>query len=343
MKMVWDYDTPGMEEPDINKIGIEINGYTIADRVTLDSFAKLTNDGATACGCWIFAGYWFEDPDAKLPACQRRIDTDKSGLGLYPKWSFAWPLNRRIVYNRCSCDPAGQPWDPKRTLVQWDGAKWVTNDVPDFGAKDAKTKEPTPPEKSAKAPFIMVPEGLGKLFSSGMKDGPLTVHYEPVESPVKNLISKQQNNPLATKRKGNFSKLAETGSKEFPYVCTTHRVIEHYQSGAITRNSPWLVELMPEMFATISPQLAKKLGIKAGDDVLVSSARGEIKCKANVLPIIQPMIINGSIVEMIGLPWHWGYAGLAPGATANDLTPCVGDPNTNIPESKAFLCNIRKA
>ncbi|HAG11611.1 MAG TPA: formate dehydrogenase-N subunit alpha [Desulfotomaculum sp.] len=343
MKMVWNYDTPGMDEPDINKVGIEINGYTIADGKPLETFAKLTDDGATACGLWIYAGYWAEDPDAKVPACQRRIPTDKSGLGLYPKWTFAWPLNRRIIYNRCSCDPAGQPWNPERVLVQWDGAKWVTNDVPDFGFKDAKTKEPTPPEKTAKAPYIMVPEGVGRLFAPGMKEGPLTEHYEPVESPVKNLIGKQQNNPLATKYKGNFSKLAETGSKEFPYIATTHRLIEHYQSGAVTRNCPWLVELMPEMFATISPGLAKKLGIKAGDDVLVSSARGEIECKANVMPIIQPLKINGSMIEIICMPIHWGYAGLAPGASVNDLTPCIGDANTNIPEYKAFLCNIRKA
>jgi formate dehydrogenase major subunit len=252
-------------------------------------------------------------------------------------------LNRRIVYNRCSADPAGRPWNPEKVLVAWDGTKWITNDVPDFGAKNAKTKEPVPPEKTANAPFIMLPEGQGRLFASGMKEGPLPEHYEPVESPVKNLISKQQNNPLAKRWKGEFAKLAETGSKEFPYVATTHRLIEHYQTGTETRNSPWLVELMPEMFATVSPTLAGKLGIKPGDEVIVSSARGEITCKANVLPIVKPLNVNGSTIEIVALPWHWGYQGLAQGSIGNDLTPYIGDANTSIPEYKGFLCNIKKA
>lgn len=343
LNMVWNYDMPGHDEPDINKVGIELNGYSIADNEVLSSFGTLKDDGSTACGMWIYTGYWAEDPELKVPACKRRSTKDPSGLGLYPKWSFAWPLNRRIIYNRCSCDPAGRPWNPEKVLVSWDGSKWITNDVPDFSAKDAKTKEPVPPEKTANAPFIMLPEGQGRLFASGLKDGPLPEHYEPVESPVKNLLTKQQSNPLATRRKGDFAKVAETASKEFPYVATTHRLIEHYQSGAVTRNCPYLVELMPEMFATISPSLANKLGIKPGDEVIVSSARGEIKCKANVLPIVKPLNVNGSTIEIVALPWHWGYQGLAQGSIANDLTPYIGDANTGIPEYKGFLCNIRKA
>lgn len=351
LNMVWNYDRPGHEEPDIEKVALEINGYTVADGKALASFAKLADDGSTACGCWIYCGYWAVDPDLKVPNCKRRDRTDKSGLGLYPKWAYAWPLNRRIVYNRCSCDPAGRPWDLKRALVAWDGTKWVTNDVPDFGAKDAKTGDPVPPEKTANAPFIMLAEGQGRLFGGLMpggalaplKEGPLPEHYEPVESPVKNIMSRQQNNPLATKYKGDFAKLAAMASAEFPYVATTHRLIEHYQSGAVTRNCPWLVELMPEMFVTISPSLAAKLGIKPGDKVVVSTARGDIECKANVLPIVQPFRVNGQEVEVVALPWHWGYQGLGPGSTANVLTPSVGDPNTNIPEYKAFLCNVRKA
>ncbi len=343
LNMVWDYDTPGHEEPDLNKVCTEINGYTVADGEVLASFAKLKDDGSTACGVWIYCGYWAPDPELKVPAAQRRSQVDKSGLGLYPKWTFAWPLNRRIVYNRCSADPAGQPWNPQKVLVAWDGAKWLTNDVPDFGAIDAQTKQPIPPEKTANAPFIMLPEGQGRLFAQGLKDGPLPEHYEPVESPVKNIMSKQQNNPLAVRYRGDFARVAGTASPEFPYVATTHRLIEHYQSGAVTRNCPWLVELMPEMFVTISPTLAGELGIKPGDEVVVSTARGEIKCKANVLPIVSPMKVNGTTVEVVALPWHWGYQGLGPGSTANDLTPCIGDPNTNIPEYKAFLCKIRKA
>lgn len=342
LKMLWNYDTEGHEEPDITKIANEMNGYVVSDGTVLDSFGKLKDDGSTACGIWIYTGYMHVDPELKVPACQRRSTEDKSGLGLFPKWAFSWPLNRRIVYNRCSADPSGKPWDPERALVAWDGTKWINNDVPDFSFK--KDGQPVPPQVSAASPFIMTVEGQGRLFAPvGLKDGPIPEHYEPVESPVKNIMSKQQNNPLAAKFNGEFAKLAQTSSPEFPYVATTHRLIEHYQSGAVTRNCPQLAELMPEMFVEISPNLASKLGINPGDYVIVSSARGEIKCKACVLPIIRPLKVNGSEVEIVGLPWHWGYQSLAPGSTANDLTPYVGDPNTRIPEYKAFLCNVRKA
>jgi len=343
MKMVWDYEGGHGDEPNIDKVMLEMNGYTVADGKALASFAALKDDGSTACGIWIYAGYFAEDPDLKVPNCKRRDRSDKSGLGLYPKWSFAWPVNRRIVYNRASCDPAGRPWDPKRALVQWDGAKWVTNDVPDFGASDAVTKEPIPPATSAKTPFIMQPEGVARLFASGLKDGPLPEHYEPVESPVKNLLSKQQSSPLATTRSGEFGIVAQTADANFPYICTTHRLVEHYQSGALTRNCPLLVELMPEMFVEVSPKLAKQLGLVNGGWAEVSSARGKIKCRVCVTPIMRSMVVNGQEYEVVGLPWHWGYQTLAPGETANDLTPCIGDPNTNIPEYKAFLCNIKPA
>lgn len=344
LKMVWNYEKPGTDEPDIMKIAGEINGYTVADNALLDAFAKLKDDGSTACGTWIYTGYMFMDPDLKVPACQRRSREDKSGLGLYPKWSFAWPANRRIVYNRNSADVAGKPWDPSRMLVSWDGHKWVNNDVPDFKVKDPVTKAVTPPEKSAKASFLMNTEGQARLFApSGVKDGPLPEHYEPVESPVKNAMSTQQNNPLTARYKGDFAKVAETASPDFPYIGTTHRLLEHYQSGAVTRNCPKLVEMQPEMFVTISPALAGKIGVKEGDWIKVSSIRGEIRCRANVLPIVKPLKVQGREVEIVGIPWHWGYQGMATGSTANDLTAAVGDPNTQIPESKAFLCNVTRA
>jgi formate dehydrogenase major subunit len=349
LNLVWDYDVPGSEEPDVGKVAREINGYTVADGKLLDTFAKLASDGSTACGCWIYAGYWVVDPELKVEAAKRRSRVDKSGLGLYPKWAFTWPVNRRIVYNRCSCDPNGQPWDPQRALVAWDGAKWVTNDVPDFAVKDA-AGNPVPPAKTAGAPFIMVPEGVGRLFGAdngiragALKEGPLPEHYEPVESPVANLIAKQQNNPVILRRKGAFDRVAPSGSVEYPYVLTTFRLVEHYQSGAVTRNSPWLVELMPEVFVEISPQLAARLGIKSGDAVVVSTIRGTIKCKACVTPSLKPLKVGGREVEVVGLPWHWGYQGIGVGESANVLTLSLGDANTQIPEYKACLCNIRKA
>jgi formate dehydrogenase major subunit len=344
LDMVWDYDLPGKDEPDIMKIAKEMNGYVVADGTTLDSFSKLQADGSTACGQWIYTGYMFEDPVLKVPASQRRSREDKSSLGLYPKWSFAWPANRRIVYNRNSADPSGKPWDPKRMLVSWNGTAWVNNDVPDFGFKDAVTGAMITPDKSAVNSFLMTTEGQGRLFAPvGMKDGPLPEHYEPVESPVKNIMGKRQSNPITAYYKGDFAKIADVASPDFPYVGTTHRLVEHYQSGAVTRNCPNLVEMQPEMFVTISPNLAKNIGVKPGDMVAVSSIRGEIKCRVNVLPIIKPMNIDGKEIEIIGIPWHWGYSGMSTGTTANDITPSVGDANAQIPESKAFLCNVKKA
>ena len=345
LDMVWDYENPNPldHEPNIERVAEEINGYDVKTKQLLSTFANLQADGSTACGVWIFAGYYFKDPDLGVPACKRRSREDKSSLGLYPKWSFAWPLNRRIVYNRCSADPNGNPWDPERMLVSWDGAAWVNNDVPDFGIRDAATGAVIPPSTSAANSYIMTEEGSARLFApTGMKDGPLPEHYEPIESPVENMMSRQQNNPVTAWYKGDFTKIASPGGGEFPYIATTHRVVEHYQSGAVTRNCPLLTELMPEMFATVSPHLAGKLGLTPGDMVSVTSARGEIQCKVNILPIIKPMQVQGQELEVIGLPWHWGYQGLAPGSTANDLTPAVGDPNTMIPEYKAFLCNIKK-
>lgn len=349
LNLVWDYDQSGADEPDVAKVALEINGYIVADGKALETFAKLAADGSTACGCWIYAGYWAVDSELKVEGAKRRSRTDKSGLGLYPKWAFAWPVNRRIVYNRCSCDPAGKPWDPARTLVSWDGSKWVTNDVPDFGVKDA-AGQPIPPSTTAAGPFIMLPEGQGRLFgaahgirAAALKEGPLPEHYEPVESPVSNLMSKQQFNPVILRRKGAFDQVAATASPSYPYVLTTFRLIEHYQSGAVTRNCPWLVELMPEVFLEISPKLAAKLQVNTGDAVVVSTARGEIKCKVCVTPNMGSVKVNGREVEIVGLPWHWGYQGLGSGASANVLTVAIGDANTQIPEYKACICNVRRA
>lgn len=341
--MLWSYDKPGEEEPDFDRIAVEINGYNVAAKEALASFALLKDDGSTACGNWIYGGYWLVDKEAKAPAAKRRVREDKSGLGLYPRWSFSWPANRRIVYNRCSCDPTGKPWNPQAALAEWDGSRWITNDVPDFGIKDLKTGDPVPPEKTAAAPFLMLPEGQGRLFAFTVGDGPFPEHYEPVESPVNNILSKQQNNPLAVRFNGSSAKLAETGNPGYPYVATTHRMIEHYQSGAVTRNCPWLAEIAPHMFVSISPKLAQKLNIKTGDKVLVESARGRITCRASVLPVVKPLFVDGKEIEIVGMPWHWGYQALVTGPSANELTPSVGDPLTSIPEYKAFLVNVRKA
>lgn len=347
--MVWNYDLPGEDEPNIDQVALEINGYQVGTNQALDSFGKLTNDGSTACGCWIHTGYWYVDKEANTVAAKRRINKDKSGLGLFPQYGFAWPANRRIVYNRCSADPAGNPWNPQKAIIKWDAltGKWANADVPDFKAVEPAKEpggQPTPVTPDKTVSFLMQEEGRGRLFAvKGVNDGPLPEHYEPIESPVHNIISKQQTMPLATRFKGDFSKIADTGSDRYPYVGTTHRVIEHYQSGAVTRSCPSLAEVSAHMFANISPKLAQKIGVKTGDDVIVETIRGEITCKVAVSGVCVPLNVSGKEVEVIGMPWCFGYQGIATGASANDLTPSVGDPNTNIPEYKAFLCNIKKA
>lgn len=349
MDMVWNYDKPGEDEPNIEQVALEINGYDVATGEALPGFAKLAADGTTACGCWVHSGYWAMDKDAGAVAAKRRLKKDKSGLGLFPQYGFAWPANRRIVYNRCSADPAGIPWNPEKAIIKWDtlNNKWDNADVPDFKASEPAKDPKAPPTQitpDKTVPFLMQEESRGRLFAvKGVSDGPLPEHYEPIESPVKNIISNQQTMPLATRFKGDVSKVAEVGSADYPYVGTTHRVIEHYQSGAVTRNSPTLAEASAHMFANISPKLASKIGVKTGDDVVVESPRGKITCKVAVSGVCVPLNVDGKEVEVVGMPWCFGYQGFATGATANDLTPSVGDPNTNIPEYKAFLCNIKKA
>lgn len=350
--MTWDYDIPGEEEPDIQKVAAELNGYEVATRKVLPGFAKLADDGSTACGNWVLSGYWYEDPEAKVPACKRRINRDPSGMGVFPQYSFAWPANRRVAYNRCSADPAGNPWNLKKPYARWDAVagKWNIPDVPDFKATEPAKEPgaapvPVPPEVSAKDAYIMSEDGQGRLFAvKGLNDGPLPEHYEPFESPFKNLISKQQSNPMAlTFKKGMFKQIAEIGSEKYPIIAITIHVVEHYQSGATTRNCPSLAEISAHMFVNISDSLAQKIGVKTGDDVIVESARGQISCKAAVNGVCVPLTVNGKETEVISMPYSWGFMGLTTGASANDLTPFIGDPNSNIPEYKAFLCNVRKA
>jgi len=337
-KLVWNYG----DHPDVGKVAVEINGYTPADGKPVAMFTALKDDGTTACGNWIFSGYW---ASTEKPAAKSRVKEAPGGLGLNPQWSWAWPANRRIAYNRPSADPSGKPWDPKRALVSWDGTKWINADVPDFGWKDAATGNMIPPATSAAAPFIMNAEGKALLFSpSAMKDGPLPEHYEPVESLFANKLNKRQFNPAATiSGKGDFGKFAALGDKQFPFICTTYRLTEHWQSGAMTRNTPWLGELMPDMFVEISESLAKQLGIQSGDHVTVTSIRGAVTAPAMVSARMKPMNVHGQLTEVVGMPWHWGYRGMFTGDSANLLTPHVGDANTNIPEFKAFVCNVTKA
>jgi formate dehydrogenase major subunit len=353
VNLSWNYGT----DPDVHAVAKEINGYTVADKKQVANFLALKDDGSTASGCWIYSGCYpgAEKKDNKAAA---RDQKDPGGLGLYPGWAFSWPVNRRIIYNRCSADPAGRPWNQDRALVGWDaaGQKWVRNDVPDFKWFDPATKVEVAPEESAKVPFIMLPEGKSRFFvpKGACKDGPFPEHYEALECPFLNPLSPQQSNPAVRLWKSELDKMAEVCDPRFPIIATTFRVTEHWQAGAMTRNLTWSSELMPEMFVEISPTLAQAKGIKSGDWVQVKSIRGEVMARANVTRRVAPFTCGKpgmqNTVEMVALPWHYGFAGYCVGGpdsrrnyAANQLAPMVGDANTMIPEYKVFLVDIQKA
>jgi len=321
-KLTWDYG----EHPDPNKVAKEINGYDLTTGKLMANFLTLKNNGDTSCGNWLFSGSYTESGNMMA----RRDPKDNSTIGLYSNWAWCWPVNRRIIYNRASVDSNGNPFDPKRPVVKWDAAnkKWIGDVIDGFGTRGPDLY-----------PFIMLPEGVGRLFGMGMGDGPFPEHYEPWETPVKNALSKTDLNPVV-----KIWRPQEQGTPDkYPYIGTTYRVSEHWQGGAMTRNLPWLVELMPGMFVEIDEELANEKGIMNGDTVVVESARGFVKGTAMVTSRLVPLRVNGQVVHHVGLPWHWGYAGLSTGDSANLLTPYIGDANTTIPEYKAFLVNIKKA
>jgi formate dehydrogenase major subunit len=339
-KLYWDYE---VTETDLNvhKVAKEINGYYTEDildeagNVTfkkgdlVGNFTNLTADGKTACTNWIYSGSY--NQTGNMMARRDNTDNHPTGMGTFSNWSWCWPVNRRILYNRAGCDNTGKPYDENRFAIRWNSmAKKWEGDVPDGGAP--------PGEKYA---FIMRSEGFARIFGSGRADGPLPEHYEPWESPAKNLLSGTEINPAFKIFTGDMHERGT--SDKFPIVATTYRLSEHWQSGAMTRNNPWLNELQPGLFVEMSQELAIDQGIKNGEQVIVESTRGQIQGVAIVTKRFRPFYIDGRIVHQIGLPWHWGWAGLSKGDSANVLTPPVGDANTMIPETKAFLCNVRKA
>jgi formate dehydrogenase-N alpha subunit len=339
-KLAWNYGTG--HEPDVHRVAKEINGYftrdtTIKEKDTVlqfkagdqvPKFANLQDDGSTVSGNWIYCGSYTKDGNMMA----RRDPTDHpSGLGLHPKWSWSWPVNRRILYNRASVDAAGNPFNKNRAILSWNAVekKWE-GDVPDGGAP------PINDEKGAH-PFIMISEGVGRLYALTMKDGPFPEHYEPIESPARNLMSRVQNNPLV-----KITKNMTIDTTKYPCIGTTYRMTEHWQTGGMTRSLPWLVELVPDMFVEISKTLAQDRGIANGDRVVVNTERGSIEAYALVTSRLKPFQVQGKSVEQVGMPWHFGYAGLAKGDSANVLTPDVLSPSSSIPEYKAFLCNVQK-
>jgi formate dehydrogenase major subunit len=304
------------------------DGTRAAAGTQVPGFPQLADDGSTMAGNWLYCGGYTE---AGNLAARRDLADAPNGIGLHPGWAWAWPLNRRILYNRASVDRNGEPFDPRRWVIRWDAAKrtWE-GDVPDGAMPPGATN-----------PFIMLASGVGQLYAPELVDGPFPEHYEPVESPVRNRLSPVQSSPCAQIwQSSEFDRYGTV--KDFPVVATTFRVSEHWQTGAMSRNMPWLVGLTPSAFVEIGAALAKRTGIENGDRVIVASARGSIEVYALVTERFQPLFVDGKLIDEIGLPWHWGYAGIVPGEIANDLTASAGDPNSFIPESKVFLCSIRR-
>jgi formate dehydrogenase major subunit len=351
-RLVFDYESPhaaerARGEPSAPAILKEINGFHTADPGRhLTGFGELEDDGSTTCASWIYCGV-FPAPDRNLAAGKEPDPPGQDGAQL--RWGWAWPANRRLLYNRASADLQGRPWSERKKWVWWDGARWTGKDTPDFTVTKAPGAKGDPrgigmDALSGADPFIMKTDGRGWLFVPiGLVDGPLPAHYEPAESPVRNPLYRQQSSPVLKHwpREGNA--LAVVGDPRFPHVITTYRLTEHYLAGAMSRWNPWLTELQPELFVELSPELAAERGIRNLDMVRITSPRAEIRAKALVTRRLRPFVIDGKTIHQVGMPWHWGYEGLSRGDVVNELTSLVADPNVSIHEGKAFVCNVERA
>ncbi len=343
MALTLDYKDP--KRPTLDEIAKEINGKDLTTGKQMASFAFLKSDGTTTAGDWIYTNSYTESGNLmkRRAGVSDPAKNDPTGMGFYPSWAWSWPVNRRVLYNRASADPAGKPWDPKRPGIQWNGSAWV-GDVPDY------PPNMDPKDPKAWLPFIMTGEGVARIFSNLMGDGPFPEHYEPVESPVPNpLHPSQSEDPAAffydqaAGRPNRFGK-----PDQFPYVATTYRLTEHEHY--VTQHVPLLVGLQPQAFVEVPEDLAREKGIANGDRVRVSSARGKLEVAALVTRRLGPQTIAGKTVYTIGIPIHWGFVGISAERypelskhwLANALTPFVGDVGARTPEFKAFLVNIEK-
>ena len=346
--LVWSYPTEGEhEEPSAEAVLREIHGWTVKDGKPVDGYLDLKDDGATACGCWLYSGIY---KDGVNQAARKKPGQEQSWVA--PEWAWAWPSNRRIMYNRASADPDGKPWSDRKKYVWWDEDKgeWTGEDVPDFIADREPHYRPDEDSEgldtiSGDDPFIRQADGKGWLFApSGLLDGPLPTHYEPQESAIKNPLYGQQCNParLEYDRAENpYHRAFE--DPDFPYVITTYRITEHHTAGGMTRWLSWLSELMPEMFCEVSPELAAERGLVNGEWATITTARAEIEARVLVTPRLRPLRLGKRgrrVVHQIGLPYHWGSKGLVTGDSTNELISFVADPNVSIQESKVLTGTI---
>ena len=351
LDLTWEYSTEGQyDDPSAEAVLREIGGVDLETDSALDGYTSLKDDGSTACGCWIYSGCYADEVNQTA----RRVPGSEQSW-VAPEWAWAWPMNRRILYNRASADPDGRPWSERKKYVWWDpelgeNGEWTGEDVPDF----KKTMAPDyVPDSDAEAedalrgdePFVMQADGRGWLFvPSGLTDGPFPTHYEPHESPVANALYPQQANPAREQyaRAGNeYNPSGDAdGSEVFPYVVTSYRLTEHHTAGAMSRTVPHLNELQPEFFCEISPELAAERGLTHNGWATIVSSRAAIEARVMVTDRVKPLRVGERIIHQVGLPYHWGFRGLSKGDSANDLFSIALDPNVHIQESKAATCDI---
>jgi formate dehydrogenase major subunit len=342
LDLTWDYPVEGAhQEPSAESVLAEVNGFG-PDGRPLDGYTELRADGSTSSGCWIYCGCF---AGGKNQTARRHPGQDQTPVA--PDWGWAWPLNRRMLYNRASADPDGRPWSERKRYVWWDPDRgcWTGADVPDFKA-DMEPGYRPPPDARAEhalagdAPFVMQADGRGWLFApTGVVDGPLPAHYEPHESPVENPLYGIGANPARQRfpRPDN----PDNDPARFPYVVTTYRLTEHHTAGAMSRTLPYLAELQPEMFCEVSPALAAERGLEHGGWATVVTSRAEIEARVLVTDRIKPLQVGGRRLHQVGLPYHWGQRGIATGDSANDLFGLALDPNVHIQEVKAATCDVR--
>jgi formate dehydrogenase major subunit len=348
--LTWDYPVNASGDPDAEAVLAEINGRHLSGEKTgqpLSAYTEMKPDGSTAGGCWIYTGVY---ADGVNQAARRKPEWEQSWVA--PEWGWAWPANRRQLYNRASADPDGQPWSERKAYIRWDGKKWTGPDVPDFQVDKDPHYRPDPDAAGSDAisgddPFIMQADGKGWLYApSGLVDGPLPAHYEPAESPVRNPFYPQQANPTRQtyQRKENLQNPSggAAGTDVFPYVFTTYRLTEHHTAGGMSRWLPYLSELQPEFFCEVSPEHARERGLEHLGWATIVTARSAIEARVLVTDRVVPLRVDGRVIHQVGLPYHWGVGGdaLVQGDSANDLFGVTLDANVHIQESKASSCDI---
>jgi formate dehydrogenase major subunit len=350
LDLTWEYPTEGRYgDPDADAVLREIGGVDLSTGEEVHDYLPLKVDGSTACGCWIYAGCY---ADGVNQVARRKPGREQSWVA--PEWGWAWPMNRRLLYNRASADPEGRPWSERKRYLWWDAerGRWTGEDVPDF--KSDMAPDYTPPHDargpealSGHEPFIMQADGKAWLYApAGLVDGPMPTHYEPHESPFGNpLYATQQANPARQQIRSEENRYnpthGEPGVDVFPFVATTYRLTEHHTAGGMSRWLPHLAELQPEMFCEVSPALARERGLEHGGWMTVVTMRAAIEARVMVTERMTPLVVDGRQVHQVGLPYHWGSRGQVTGDSANDLVGLALDPNVHIGEYKALTCDVR--